>query len=192
MSMMPGWIRGLSWYTLILAAVTGALIHISATLVVPHFAKASAFQRLSQSLPLNRMRILPAADATSQPLPYLGPDVRLALCHYDLSDGPVGVTAALPDKGWSLGLYTPAGDNYYVMPAPENRSGDLTLTIVPPGERSFSLLTLGGRTAQTSLSQVESPELKGFAVIRAPLRGRAFANEIEAALKRAGCAVNRS
>lgn len=192
MPMMPGWLRSLSWYTALTALVTGAMIHITATLVVPHFAKASAFQRLSQSLPVNRMRILPPADAAAQPLPYLGPDVRLAVCRYDVGDGPVALTVALPDKGWTMGLYTEWGDNYYVMPAQESRSGDITLTLVPPGERSFSLLTLGGRTAQTSLSQVEVPEPTGFAVIRAPMRGRAFAAEIEATLKRAGCAVSRS
>jgi uncharacterized membrane protein len=192
MSMIPGWIRGLSWYTALVALVTGAMIHITATLVVPQLAKASAFQRLSQVLPLNRMRILPPADAATQPLPYLGPDVRLAVCRYDVSDGPVALTVALPDKGWTLGLYTEWGDNYYVLPAQESRAGDTTITLIAPGERSFSLLTLGGRTTQTSLSQVEVPELTGFAVIRAPMRGRAFAAEIEATLKRAGCAVSRS
>lgn len=192
MPTLPGWLRGLSWYMVVVALVSGGMIHIAATLVVPHFARASAFQRLSQSLPVNRMRILPPADAASQPLPYLGPDVRLAICQYDVGDGPVAITMALPDKGWTLGLYTPSGDNFFVMPAQESRSSDLTLTLVPPGERSFSLLTLGGRTAPTSLSQVEVPEAIGFAVIRAPMRGRAFAAEIETTLKRAGCAVSRS
>ncbi|MBS0241927.1 MAG: DUF1254 domain-containing protein [Proteobacteria bacterium] len=192
MPMMPGWMKGLSWYTAVLALVSGGIIHIVATLVVPEFARASAFQRLSQSLPINRMRVLPPIDAASQPLPYLGPDVRLAVCRYDVSDGPVAITAALPDKGWTLGLYTKAGDNFYVLPAQETKSGELTMTLIPPGERSFSLLTLGGRTAITSVSQVEVPESTGFAVIRAPVRGRAFAGEIEATLKRAGCAVRRS
>lgn len=192
MSMMPAWLRGLSWYTAILALVAGAVIHIAATLVLPQFAKASAFQRLSQSLPVNRMRLLPAADAGNQPLPYLGPDMRLAICRYDVGDGPVSVTIALPDKGWALGLYSRQGDNFYVLPAQENRSADITLTLIPPGERSFSLLTLGGRTAVLSISQIEVPETEGFIVIRAPLRGRAFAGEIEQTLKRAQCAVKRN
>lgn len=192
MPMMPGWLSGLRWYTVVLALVSGGIIHIVATLVVPEFARASAFQRLSQSLPVNRMRVLPPIDAASQPLPFLGPDVRLAVCRYDVSDGPVAITAALPDKGWTLGLYTNAGDNFYVLPAQESRAGDQTMTLIAPGERSFSLLTLGGRTAITSVSQIEVPAASGFAVIRAPVRGRAFTAEIEATLKRAGCAVKRS
>jgi uncharacterized membrane protein len=190
--MIPGWLKGLSLYTAALALVAAGLIHILATLVVPRFAKASAFQRLSDSLPVNRMRILPPVDATQQPLPYLGPDVRLAICRYDLGDGPVAITVSLPDSGWTLGLYTVGGDNFYVLPAQEGRAADITLTLIPQGERSFSLLTLGGRTTQTSISQIEAPEATGFAVIRAPMRGRAFAADIEATLKRAGCAVKRS
>ena len=189
--MIPNWLKGLSLYTVLLALVAGSMIHIIATLAVPEFSKASAFQRLSQLLPVNRMRVLPPVDASSQPLPYVGPDVRLAVCQYDVGDAPVTVTATLPDAGWTLGLYTGWGDNFYVLPAQEGRAGDVSLTLIPRGERSFSLLTLGGRTTQTSISQIEVPESVGFAVIRAPMRGRAFAADIEASLKRAGCAVKR-
>jgi uncharacterized membrane protein len=178
-------------YTIVLALVTGGIVHITATLIVPHLAKASAFQRLAEQLPFNRMRILPPAEAGSQPIPYLGPDVRLAICRYDVSDGPVAVTTSLPDKGWTLGLYTEIGDNFYVLPAPEQRSGDITVTLVAAGERSFSLLTLGRPQAITSISQIEVPETTGFVVIRAPVRGRAFAAEIEATLRRAHCSVKR-
>ncbi|MEZ5816289.1 MAG: DUF1254 domain-containing protein [Hyphomicrobiaceae bacterium] len=189
--MIPAWMRRLSWYTALVALVAGGIIHISATMALPQLAKASAFQRLSQSLPVNRMRILPPVDAKSQPLPYLGPDVRLAVCQFDVSDGPVAVKVALPDPGWMLGLYTTSGDNFYVLPAQEGRATELTLTLIPRGERSFSLLTLGGRTTQTSISQIEVPEKTGFAVVRAPMRGRAFAGEIEEILKLAGCGVRR-
>jgi uncharacterized membrane protein len=183
--------RRLSWYTLLLAVVVGGLIHIAATMILPRFAKASAFQQLADALPVNRMRILPPIDVTTQPLPYIGPDVRLAVCRYDVSDGPVAVKVLLPDSGWMLALYTEAGDNFYVLPAQEGRAVNLTLTLIPRGERSFSLLSFGGRVTQTSISQVEVPRTKGFAVIRAPMRGRAFAGEIESTLKRSGCEVSR-
>jgi uncharacterized membrane protein len=191
MPMMPGWMKRLSWYTLLLALVVGGIIHIAATMILPQFAKASAFQQLAQALPVNRMRILPPIDAATQPLPYVGPDVRLAVCRYDVSDGPVAVKVALPDSGWMLALYTEAGDNFFVLPAQEGRTVDISLTLIPRGERSFSLLSFGGRITQTSVSQIEVPRTKGFAVVRAPMRGRAFAGEIETALKRSGCETRR-
>lgn len=189
--MMPGWIRQLSWYTALLALVAGGLIHIAVTMMVPQLATAGAFQDLAQSLPINRMRILPPFDAATQPLPYMGPDVRIAVCRFDVSDSPVAIKVNLPDSGWMLALYTEWGDNFFVLPAQEGRAADVNLTLTAPSERSFSLLSLGGRTAQTSISQIEAPEKTGFAVIRAPMRGRAFAGEIEETLKRAGCEAGR-
>lgn len=183
--------RGLSLYIALLALVTGGIIHIVATLAVPHFARASAFHLLADAMPVNRMKLLGVADATAQPLPYLGPDERLAVCRYDASDGPVSLTFSLPDKGWTLGLYTSSGDNFYVLPAQEARADALSLKLIPPGERTFSLLTLGGKSTQTSISQVELPTMSGFALIRAPVRGRSFAAEVEAVLRRASCEVWR-
>jgi uncharacterized membrane protein len=189
--MIPRWMTRVNWYVVLVAVVVGGLVHVVTTLLVPQLATAGAFQQLSHALPVNRMRVLPTVDVATQPLPYIGPDTRLAICQFDVSDGAVAIRAALPDSGWTLSLYTASGDNFYVLPAQEGRAGDVTLTVVPPGKRSFSLLTLGGRTPPTSLSQIESPQATGFAVIRAPMRGRAFAAEIEAALKRAACEVRR-
>lgn len=192
MPMIPEWMRRLSWYTALLALVVGGLIHIGATMVTPQFAKANAFQNLAHTLPVNTMRILPPIDATTQPLPYVGPDVRLAICRFDVSEGSVGMTVTLPDDGWMLALYTDDGDNFYVLPAQQGRASDLSLTLsARQGERPFDFLSLGRRTAQTSVSKIEVPKKTGFAVLRAPMRGRAFAGEIEKTLKRAECKVSR-
>ncbi len=191
MPMMPKWIRGISTYTLALALVTGGIVHISATLVVPHLAKANAFQLLTSALPVNSMQILASADGAGQPIPYLGPDVRLAVCRYDVSTNPLSIVLTLPDEGWTLGLYTDRGDNFYVLPSQVQRLSEIKLTLVAKGERSFNLLTLGRPAAIQSISQIEVPEAQGFAVIRAPLRGRAFAAQVEATLRRARCWLTR-
>jgi uncharacterized membrane protein len=189
--MTTNWFGRLGVYTVLVSLVAGGLIHLSATLVVPQFAKASAFQRLSDGIPVNRMRVLPAASGEAALLPYLGPDIRLAVCRYDVGGGPVALKFQLPHRGWALGLYTDQGDNFYVLPAQESRSADINLTLIPQGERSFSLLTLGGRAPVLSISQIEVPDTRGFAVIRAPVRGKAFEAEIEAQLRKADCSVSR-
>ena len=185
------WIRGANLYTAVLALVTGGIVHISATLALPHFAKVSAFQRLTAALPVNTMQVLPAAGGDSSPIPYLGPDVRLAVCRYDVAVNPLSLILTLPDQGWTLGLYTDRGDNFYVLPSQVQRLSEIKLTLIAKGERSFNLLTLGRPAAIQSISQIEVPEPRGFAVIRAPMRGRAFAAEVEATLRRARCSVSR-
>ncbi|MEZ5855794.1 MAG: hypothetical protein R3D67_14000 [Hyphomicrobiaceae bacterium] len=191
MSMMPKWLRGASLYTLLLALVTGGIVHISATLALPHLAKANAFQRLTAALPVNTMQVLPAAGSEGSPIPYLGPDVRMAICRYDIATNPLSLILTLPDQGWTLGLYTDRGDNFYVLPSQSQRLTEIKLTLIAKGERSFSLLTLGRPAAIQSISQIEVPEPHGFAVIRAPMRGRAFAGEIEQTLRRARCGISR-
>lgn len=188
-----GWLQRLSWQTVATALVAGGIIHISATLVIPQFAKASAFQRLTASMPANRMRLLPVTTPENQLLPIQGPDDRLAICRYDLSAGPVEVSAVLPDKGWTLGFYTPDGDNFYVIPAQEFRRSEITLTLVPATDRLFGLFSMFGfgRTTDTTVSHVTVPLPQGLIVVRAPVRGRAFAADTEAQLSRAQCGTKR-
>lgn len=179
-----------SWQMLVLALVAGGLIHISATLVMPHFATASGVQRLSQDLPANRMRILPPATGGAQSLPFLGPDFRLAVCRYDVSDGPVRVSGVLADKGWSISLYSPQGDSLYVLPAQDYRRLDVSFQIVPQAERYLWLFSVG-KSVEASVGQVAVPQNEGLVVVRAPVRGRAYQAETEAFLARAQCAPHK-
>lgn len=188
--MIPGFLKRLSWQTGLLALVSGGIIHICATLVMPQLATASGVQRLSDQLPTNRMRVLPLVTAGNQILPFVGPDVRFAVCRYDVSDGPVRVTASLPDKGWSLALYSPQGDNFYVVPAQDYRRLEVSFQLIPQTERFLGFFNLG-RTIETSASQITVPSAQGLVVIRAPLRGRAYQGDTEAHLLRAQCSPFR-
>jgi len=187
---LPGWTRRISWQWLAIAVVTGGVIHILATLVVPQLTRASAWHRLAEKLPVNRMVVLPAATAGQQLLPFIGPDVRLAVCRYDLSQGPLLVTAVLPDKGWSLGLYSSDGDNFFAVPAQEFRRTEVRFALTPPAERLLGMFSWG-RTVDVAASQVAVPQAEGLVVLRAPMRGRAFLSATEAALAGAQCTLQR-
>jgi uncharacterized membrane protein len=187
---VPVWSRRLGWQTMAVALVACGMIHICATLVVPHFAQANAFHRLSQGLPLNVMRVLPATEPGAQALPFLGADERIAICHYDVSQGPVEVSATLPERGWTLGFYTASGDNFYVVPAQDLRRFELAVTLVPATERFLGIFSLGTQ-ADTTASQVSVPQLSGYVVLRGSARGRAYGGEMEATLQRAVCQPKR-
>ena len=183
---LPGWVHRLSWQTAVVAAVSGGIIHICATLAMPRFAAASGVQRLSANLPVNRMQVLPPATAERQHLPYHGPDVRLAVCRYDVADGPVTVSAVLPDKGWSLAIYSMQGDNFYIVPAQDYRRSEVSFQLIPQSERFLGVFNLT-RGVETSASQITVPEPRGLIVVRGPMRGRTYHSETEAYLQRAFC-----
>lgn len=187
---VPDWMQRLSWQTAVIALVSGGIIHIGATLAMPRFATASGVQRLAAALPVNRMLVLPPATAEQQPLPYQGPDVRLAVCRYDVSDGPVSISAVLPDKGWSLAIYSMQGDNFYVVPAQDLRRAEISFQLVPQSERFLGIFS-AARGLELTASQITVPEARGVIVVRAPLRGRTYQSETDGYLQRAQCAGQR-
>ena len=188
---LPGWVSRVSWQWMSVSLVAGGMIHILATLVVPKMTTASAWHRLSARLPVNRMVVLPPATAGNQALPYMGPDTRVAICRYDLSQGPLVVSVTLPDKGWSLGLYSPDGDNFFAVPAQEQRIAEVKFTLRPPAERLLGIFNWG-RGVDATISEVVVPRIEGLVVIRAPLRGRVYQSEAEAVLARASCVPQRT
>ena len=177
---LPGLLRhGLARAPDAVALVCGGIVHIAATLLVPHLATGNAVQRLFADLPANRMRVLPATRPDSQSLPFMSPDARYAVCRFDIGGGPIVVSALLPDKGWSFALYTPDGDNFYAV-------------LVPPVERpALGFLHLGRAAAEASASEIAVPQREGLLVVRASLRGQSYTNEVEAQLARASCGLKR-
>lgn len=163
------------------------ILHICATLTAPLFSVTTAFARLEPLLPVNEMKILPPITPDAQPLPFLTPDVRYAMCRYDSTGGPVTVTAVLPGRGWSLALHTPDGNNVYAATGRDDRSTVMRLRIVPAEERFFGLSPEAqGMTRPTARTQtVEST--RGVAIIRAPDKGQAYQHIIEADLLQAQC-----
>ena len=176
---------------LLLALVAGGVIHILATFAVPLVGAGSAWNRLARLVPAaNRMTVLAPQSPTSQPLPFLAPDMRYAICRYDLTIGPVLVSATLPDAGWSLTLYSPQGDNFYAVPAQELRQTELSFQIIAASDRLVQL-SPGVRKADVDLSQVTSPGREGLVVVRAPIKGVAHQAEAERILRTASCQQTR-
>jgi uncharacterized membrane protein len=181
----PKWLREVGWRSLAGAVLLGGIIHITATLAVPVLGSGTAFSRLRQTLPANRMVILAPPTPGKEPLPFLPPDALYALCRYDLSVAPLQVTVALPHAGWTLSMHTPQGDNFYVMPAQPMDRSDVFLTLSPGGEK-LEFAPTPGRAGVDS--NVTSPSSEGLVVVRAPLKGLAWRAEAEAVLGRASCA----
>ncbi len=177
---------------LLLALVAGGIIHIVTTFAIPTIGTGSAWNRLSVLVPTaNRMALLAPAAPGNLPLPFLAPDMRYAMCRYDLTLGPVQVDAVLPEPGWSLTLYTPQGDNYYAVPAQAQRRTELSFQIVAASDRLIQLAP-GVRRADVNLSQVTSQTREGLVVLRAPIRGVAFQAEADRVLRAATCRQSRA
>ena len=179
---LPGWLGKIGWRMLVGATLLGGAVHICVTFAAPLMSSGNAFQQLRATLPLNRMVVLPAPASGKQILPYLPPDMLYAMCRYELTGGPVSVTAAVSGPGWVLSLHTPEGDNFYVLPGQQLRRGEVSFLLVPSGDTAHAQ-----RRASPTDTQVASPRPEGLIVVRAPITGLAWLGEIDGVLRRSSC-----
>lgn len=188
-------VSGKTLYWAFAGLVLGGILHISAVLLAPLFTSATAWTRLRAVTQVNTAAVLPAAEPARQPIPFMAPDVRYAVCRFDLSSGaPLTVRGKLLDASWSIGLYTTGGDNFYAMTAADLQRGEFDIVINPPPERSLlQILQLllsrprDVRDAKDGTTLVIAPEREGLAIVRAPLMGRSFQREAEQALGLTSC-----
>jgi uncharacterized membrane protein len=179
--------------------VLGVILHISVVLAVPEISPDTAWRRLSGMLPTNKMSIAPPARPEGQLLPFMAPDMRYAICKFDLGSGALGIKARMLDATWTLTLYTAQGENFFTVTSTQLQRPDLDLTVLAPPERSlldsvqavFVRASRETRGTRESGLQVTAPAREGLAVLRAPLLGTAFQAETNAALAVASCTALR-
>lgn len=168
------------------ACVTAGLIHLATTFAIPVIGLGSAYATLKPALPANRMVAFPVQTPGRQILPFASPDTLYAICRFDITASPVVVRALLPGVGWSLTLYTPAGDNFYAMPGTVQGPTDVAFMVVPPTDRILTMMP-GARREEMKLNQVVAPSREGLAVVRAPIKSAALIEETRRELAASSC-----
>lgn len=173
---------------LLVLLVVAAIVHIVSTFAALNDTSQSAFTRMARTLPANKFVILPAVDPAHQPLPFLSPDARYAMCHFDTANGPVAVYAQLPDHGWTIGVYRPDGSSAYFAAAPPGRFTQINLNIGPADNRFLGLTPEAKGKINSGQAPLTVTAKEGLIVVRAPDRGLAYAAEDEQGLTKSACA----
>ncbi len=185
---LPKFLSNLNWQLILAAPVAAGILHICATLAAPYLTAASAYSRLAPALPTNRMQILNASTPGAEPLPYLSPDARYAMCRFDTSGGPVTVNATLPpDLGWALTVMTPQGDNIYAAASISSRSTPITVALVPSEEAFLGITPEARGIARNVQPPTPIAAARGIVVVRAPDKGFSYQRQVENVLKAATC-----
>lgn len=177
-----------NWQLIIAAPVAAGILHICATLAAPYLTAASAYSRLAPGLPVNRMQLLNVSAPGAEPLPFLSPDARYAMCRFDASGGPVTVTSTLPpDIGWTLTVMTPQGDNIYAAASVPSRPTPIQLAIVPSEDAFLGVTPEARGIARDAQQPTIVPATRGIVVVRGPEKGFSYQRHVEAVLKEARC-----
>ncbi len=182
------WFRGLNWFWIAAGLVLGGIVHITTILALPYLASSSAWARLENATPINTLQILPPASPEVQLLPLMAPDVRYALCRYNVTDGPVIVRARLLDRSWSIALYTPHSLNFYAISGADLQRVNVTMIITQTAESEVTKIPLS-KGARSSAITVAVPEPEGLLLLRAPLRSTAYLPMTESAFTEMSCGL---
>lgn len=172
--------RAKAWIGPVIAAlVIGALTHVAVVVAAPSRIMEKAMGRLSgDGARTNRWTHAPRTSPASRQIVRPSPDLAYSSCVYDLSKGPVLITAPAWDDYASLSIFAANTDNFYVV---NDRQ-------MPPGGARVVLVQEGQPPPKVDAKVVVSPSTRGVALLRylAPSRERFAA--AAAARKSAQCA----
>jgi uncharacterized membrane protein len=181
-------LKNANWQLIIAAPIAAGILHICATLAAPYLTAASAFTRLAPALPLNKMLVLHPIAPGTEPLPFLSPHARYAMCRFDASGGPVSVEATLPaDPGWMLAVISPQGDNIYAAASSPGRETPIKLVLVPSENHFLGVTPEARGIARDDQPPVAIAATHGIVVVRGPDKGLAYQNEVESNLRQSTC-----
>jgi uncharacterized membrane protein len=105
--------KGVLFWTICILLLAG-VVHLGYVLVVPQFEMRAKIDELRQLAGDGALTVLSREDSVR----LMGPDGRWlvhALCVYDLGDGPMTITAAVPNSYWSMAIYSAGGETFYSL-----------------------------------------------------------------------------
>lgn len=171
--------EGMFWIAATLLVATA--VHFATLYAVPHLVMARALSRMGAANTLHEGR---RPDSNSRMVVRPSPDILYATCPYDLSKGPLQVTARVPHSTyWSISAFDANTDNFYVRNDTEVTGDVLGVVILKRGQ---SLPPLGGALEQ---DVVFSPSTRGLVLFRAVIAEDKDIPGLQKVLAAARCAT---
>lgn len=104
------------WSLLVLGGILlGGIVHLATMLMLPRTATQDAYSRLAPITPVNTFAPVPAPSPQNTIIPFTDPAFAAAVCRYDLSKGPLKLTAPVSIAYTSVSFYTRSGVAYYAI-----------------------------------------------------------------------------
>jgi len=161
------------------------IIHIGIVFMVPFFASNDAWAEMRRFGRDGEFHMLPFPQAGAEPLAGLDPQMIYAVCRFVLEEGPVRITASLPDDFWSIAVFDRRGRNLYSLNDRSAESSQLDLAVLTPVQVA-ELRQDPPESLETAVV-VELPIEVGFALLRVFVPDGSFLPGATAALATANC-----
>lgn len=155
--------RRLWFYRTLVLGATALLMHLAVVWAVPRLVMYRVMNGpLAQAMQMhNHAAFAPAVDAASRGVVMPSPDMLYSLCAFDVSNGPVRVTAH-PGLAtyWSIALYAANSDNFFVVNDRQAGTQAVDLWLVSAGTNTLAPAVPAGSKV------VVSPSRTGLLLMR--------------------------
>lgn len=152
-------------YALLVGLVSAAIVHIAIVLLIPSYAPRDAWSRLAEVGELYSVLPVSGGEASGRALVRNGdPLFRAAACRFDLSDGPLRITADRRVPFWSLSIRDRAGQTTFSITDRASAEAKLDITVLSPLQMIEMRRDMPDGAEQSIF--VESQLTEGIAVIR--------------------------
>ncbi len=176
------------WLLLTLTGVVlGGIVHLATILYLPRTATNDAYTRLALLAPVNKMVPLPQPAADKTLLPFMDPAFASAVCRYDLTNGPMKLTAPVSSAYTSVSFYTRYGAAYYAIT--DRAAGRRVIELDLMTEKQHSLVPEDDEITAADRLIVESPMATGLIVVRALATEPSLLPAAQNAVTNAKCVV---
>ena len=163
----------------------GGIIHLAIVLLVPMYASHDAWAEMGRFGADRAFHLLPHPEAGNEAIPGMDPRFVQAECRFRLADGPLRVTAKMPDEFWSVAVFDRHGRNVYSLNDRATDGPNLALAVLTAVQ--LAQLRQNPPASLESTITIDLPIDRGFVLLRAFVADASMLPAATAALAAADC-----
>lgn len=166
----------------LVVGIVGIVSHILTVWTTPRVVMRTAWSQFTEQFGVNTVGrpALPTAGTRDVALP--SPDMLHAVCAFDVSKGPVRLTAKVPPGYWSMAVYAMNTDAVFSVNDRVTGEGTVAFILVKAPRRTGAKPgAAAARPADKGVRTIFVPDSQGIVVVRTLVRNRANMGDQKAA-----------
>jgi uncharacterized membrane protein len=174
-------------FTVLVGVLLGGVVHLVSVLALPRISTQDAYSRLTPMTKLNGVTPLPLADPGNSLMPFMDPAFAVAICRYDLSDGPLKLTVPVSQAYTSVSFYTRNEIAYYAIN--DRSAGRRVIELDLMTEAQHEDLPEDEEITAADRLIIDSPTTTGLIVLKALAAEPGLMPQAQTTVAAASCSV---
>jgi len=174
-------------FTIIAGVLLGGVVHLISVLALPRIATQDAYSRLSPITRENSVTSLPLADPNNATMPFMDPAFAIAICRYNLKEGPLKLTVPVSQAYTSVSFYTRNEVAYYAIN--DRSAGRKVIELDLMTEAQHSELPEDEEVTAADRLIIDSPTATGLIVLKALAPEPGLMPQAQASLAASRCSL---